>query len=308
MPGYNHRANCSCGWCDGSGGGGGGGGNSAVHTLRVASEMSLTHPNSRCPVCRARVFFYRSPTGGGVYFDEMGPPWPKHPCMDSSGSEQHAPRAEAAPSTKRIVSQWQREDWTPLRFSKMSSGRSLAMGRRPGDWWVLEATEVLTGHRASFLLSDQPDLLPRGYFYVTPWNDYGIATMSWISFANGVQPAELEIRRPTRFGDLTADEVKRYELLPEADVLGIAVREAIAAGFRVEFRVPLDGDFELPAGAVERLASKIERAVEELGRAGWQEDRSDIERIELRVRHALQWAIPRPIGYDQVMRVLRAFA
>ncbi|WP_097010311.1 hypothetical protein [Pseudodesulfovibrio profundus] len=26
------------------------------------------------------VFYYQSPNGGRVFFDELGPPWPKHPC------------------------------------------------------------------------------------------------------------------------------------------------------------------------------------------------------------------------------------
>ncbi|MDO8261483.1 MAG: hypothetical protein Q7T50_08410, partial [Candidatus Magasanikbacteria bacterium] len=30
-----------------------------------------------------KVFFYRSPFNGSVYFDDLGPPWPKHPCMDT---------------------------------------------------------------------------------------------------------------------------------------------------------------------------------------------------------------------------------
>ena len=41
-------------------------------------------PNARCPVCGAAVFFYRNDFGSRVYFDALGPPWPKHPCMDSS--------------------------------------------------------------------------------------------------------------------------------------------------------------------------------------------------------------------------------
>lgn len=44
---------------------------------------SFTIPNARCPQCRAQVFFYSSPDGGKVFFDDLGPPWPKHPCTDS---------------------------------------------------------------------------------------------------------------------------------------------------------------------------------------------------------------------------------
>lgn len=40
-------------------------------------------PNAKCPKCRAPVWFYRNPNGGCAYFDELGKPWPKHPCMDT---------------------------------------------------------------------------------------------------------------------------------------------------------------------------------------------------------------------------------
>lgn len=40
-------------------------------------------PNSRCPICEEPVWFYRNPNGGCAYFDDLGWPWPKHPCMDS---------------------------------------------------------------------------------------------------------------------------------------------------------------------------------------------------------------------------------
>lgn len=34
-----------------------------------------------CPVCGDEVFFVRH-NGGSVWFDELGPPWPKHACFD----------------------------------------------------------------------------------------------------------------------------------------------------------------------------------------------------------------------------------
>lgn len=43
---------------------------------RVPSE-----PNANCPVCGARVWFFRNKRGGCAYFDALGIPWPKHPCM-----------------------------------------------------------------------------------------------------------------------------------------------------------------------------------------------------------------------------------
>jgi transcription elongation factor Elf1 len=44
--------------------------------------IGFTNPNAHSPVCGNPVFFYASPFGGRVFFDELGPPWPKHPCTD----------------------------------------------------------------------------------------------------------------------------------------------------------------------------------------------------------------------------------
>lgn len=41
------------------------------------------------------MFFYQSPFGGRVFFDDLGPPWPKHPCTDhasASGLGRSEPR------------------------------------------------------------------------------------------------------------------------------------------------------------------------------------------------------------------------
>jgi hypothetical protein len=85
MPGYNHYPDCTCGWC--SGGGGGGYQATVVPApLPTAGTRStwdsgdFCRPSS-CPICGADVFFVRH-NGGSVWFDELGPPWPKHACFD----------------------------------------------------------------------------------------------------------------------------------------------------------------------------------------------------------------------------------
>lgn len=85
MPGHNHYADCTCGWCSG---GGGGGSRAAVAPapLPAAGTRStwdsgdFCGPTS-CPICGAEVFFVRH-NGGSVWFDELGSPWPKHACFD----------------------------------------------------------------------------------------------------------------------------------------------------------------------------------------------------------------------------------
>lgn len=111
---WNHPPDCCCGWGgDGhvggfgaySGYGGGGGGGGGGSTFRTTFEgqffefpfvtyPSFVNPNARCPVCGADVYFYQSPYGGRVFFDDLGPPWPKHPCTDNPIVRQQFSTAE----------------------------------------------------------------------------------------------------------------------------------------------------------------------------------------------------------------------
>ena len=45
--------------------------------------LDAQQPNATCPVCEEAVWFFRNKDGGCAYFDEIGKPWTKHPCMDS---------------------------------------------------------------------------------------------------------------------------------------------------------------------------------------------------------------------------------
>lgn len=52
--------------------------------FRSASSPAWIDPTARCPICGAEVFFYSNDFGSRVYFDDLGPPWPKHPCTDTT--------------------------------------------------------------------------------------------------------------------------------------------------------------------------------------------------------------------------------
>lgn len=53
-------------------------------TTRLPQSIRWATPNAVCPVCGAFVYFYANEFGSRVYFDEIGPPWPKHPCTDNA--------------------------------------------------------------------------------------------------------------------------------------------------------------------------------------------------------------------------------
>ena len=79
-------------------------------TLREAGALEsrsarFVTPNARCPVCGAQVWYYQNEYGSRVFFDDIGWPWPKHPCTDTSGSYSVAaerPEARTAAEVARI--------------------------------------------------------------------------------------------------------------------------------------------------------------------------------------------------------------
>lgn len=118
--GSNHSYTCNCGW------------GGVFHGLGLADSRlywqraaSYTIPNARCRDCRAHVFFYQSPHGGKVYFDSLGPPWPKHSCGDAhspsgavqnrtppSGRPDQSFGAASQPPRIRVA-----EGWWPMLLS-----------------------------------------------------------------------------------------------------------------------------------------------------------------------------------------------
>lgn len=95
------------GFCSGRSGGYSSGGHyGGLPTIRSTDDgqyfqfpfvtyPSYVNPNARCPVCGVEVYFYQSPYGGRVFFDDLGPPWPKHPCTDNPVVRHHFSSAES---------------------------------------------------------------------------------------------------------------------------------------------------------------------------------------------------------------------
>ena len=61
----------------------------------------FVRPNATCPACRASVFYYQNKFGSRVFFDELGPPWPKHPCTSRSAVRHGIPTFVFPPITRR---------------------------------------------------------------------------------------------------------------------------------------------------------------------------------------------------------------
>jgi len=94
---------------------------------------SYLNPNARCPKCGVSVYFYRSPHNGRVYFDDLGPPWPKHACTDS--------RAQSAEPL------WKRKNLIPvLKVEPSSSYRAVDIlaSRSGARIWVFGSSQPIS--------------------------------------------------------------------------------------------------------------------------------------------------------------------
>lgn len=60
-------------------------------------------PNAICPRCGQPVWFYRNSYGGCAYFDVLGEPWTKHPCMELGN-----PTPETREATNQAIRDYRR--------------------------------------------------------------------------------------------------------------------------------------------------------------------------------------------------------
>lgn len=83
------------GWCSGYSGK-----SSESSSAPFRSIASYVNPNAHCPVCGEKVWFYQSPYGGRVFFDNLGWPWPKHRCTDNPQAQKSTVKLIAATYNK----------------------------------------------------------------------------------------------------------------------------------------------------------------------------------------------------------------
>lgn len=118
------------------------------NNVGLGKQGCFVNPNARCPVCSKPVFFYSNQYGSRVYFDDLGPPWPKHPCTDN-------------PVRKIVDSQ----NWGAI--SKRPKGLTIELienaniaglfhrkeygQRKIGEWTLLLIEEVLRDQKKNIL-------------------------------------------------------------------------------------------------------------------------------------------------------------
>jgi hypothetical protein len=154
---------------------------------------SYTDPNARCPVCGDNVFFYQAPSGGRVFFDELGPPWPKHPCTDNPrvsvalASKPAGATASLRVSPDRRLAGWQVDGWTPIQIES-STRASGAHAMRCVTWEG--------GYREfRVFLDEEVRVDGAAAAAMRPWDEGGHTIISFVELDTGAAPRSIQISR-----------------------------------------------------------------------------------------------------------------
>lgn len=103
----------------------------------TALAGGYVNPSARCPICGASVYFYKSPFGGKVYFERLGPPWPKHPCTSGSAISK---KTHAFPA-------WQEDSWLPLTHATIREESAVRQ--------IYSISGVVTNRECSFFFRSE---------------------------------------------------------------------------------------------------------------------------------------------------------
>jgi hypothetical protein len=162
----------------------------------------FSKPNALCPVCSANVFFYKSPFGGRVYFDELRPPWPKHPCTDDQppAARTTAQVEDNAPSNLADLAR----HWRPLMCKSVRKGSGCT------ELAVAASDEV----RILYSRVKEKVLDAEAPFFIR-FVSKGVYEVSTLRAHEGI-PSEIRFIAYRHFGDLIGDNrlKKKAELQP----------------------------------------------------------------------------------------------
>ena len=191
-----------------------------------SATSCFVNPNADCPVCGQPVFFYQNQSGSRVYFDELGPPWPKHPCTDNADYARALKSSTVAvvqpsvrlPSKLPLIAAWRDLAGidTPYIFStkygtsQWSAWRQAARFRgSPGALLVLDSVDTILTRRQYFSVSRLPKSLTAQaiVFVYRGWLTY---------FDNAaLKPVEIEVQRLSGASSFIKSLVKRRASLTQ---------------------------------------------------------------------------------------------
>jgi hypothetical protein len=133
------------------------------------------------------VFFYQSPTGGRVFFDELGPPWPKHPCTDNSST---MPVRKLIKVPHRPTPIWRKQKWEPIRIRSQ---------RMDGNWYIVELANIITGLYFDVLTEKALSLGGETCAFMRPWDSDGWSMISYVELDGSAQEILIPIFHKKRY-------------------------------------------------------------------------------------------------------------
>jgi len=238
---WNHSVHCSCGF---------GGDTESDNGVSYSQEAlpcatgrtwvlgSYLNPNARCPICGQRVYFYRSPHDGRVFFDDLAPDWPKHPCTDKSDDPPGSAQYISWDHIEASEAEWSKKGWEPFdnaraypddestRFIGRFEGKLLELSLlrpssadRDGPVLLRSCSGLSDFFEISFLKSDH----------------FGTRSIQELSFPRRFAPVGLAVLRRVVDGDADAHATfARFILYDLADPIAARphLEQAFNAGVR----------------------------------------------------------------------------
>lgn len=222
---WNHPPACACGW-----GGEGHLGRSPGRSERSASAVTRVNPqalalsgrpfgtsdgpNAFCPVCGAAVYFYQSPAGGRVFFDDLGHPWPKHACTDQPHVAVKLREVERGVEPLGIqqpsLGEGEGEDWIPIQ---------IAAPVFEGEHRVIVCRNLVDGQRFKVYVDRGFALGEATVASVTPWTAGGWTMLSICRLDVNSEPLILAGKREPALGLATQSPEFRSRFAAEESLI-----------------------------------------------------------------------------------------
>lgn len=166
----------------------------------VGTTSRLVLPNAECPVCRQPVFFYQNSHGSRVFFDELGPPWPKHPCTANAWSVGSASSTPIMPCKAELrsvddiefIRKWAGTDGESMFATRYSTGRwdiAVFVGCHLAQDFSVVVLETSRGYRYFLAIDTIPECVRPGQL-VTHYR-------GWISYVDtqSLRTVDIRLRR-----------------------------------------------------------------------------------------------------------------
>jgi hypothetical protein len=302
------------------------------HVDAVSPSRNVTIPNARCPECHQPVFFFMATNGGRVFFDDLGPPWPKHPCTISVDA-----RVPGFADAGSIV-RWQQE-------RRRQPGLSIsdeALALRPG---CVRGTARMVRRRGKTIAAIETDEGAVAFEVVDAWSGRSSKTVYFRQTEPPEMPESLEylgtglevvsMRVVAAVEVPTEPSTDDFPALAETalDEVELWMRAHLPA-FRLGPRLKLDGHKVGIAGRIgrsravllplaayfdadedewaredsERVKSAEQQVHEWTGRITRMLDRSDQTRKDPLFRDVFVWVAPESSWTFEIERAVRTYA